>query len=38
LEAATALKAQNDELRSLLGQYLRADANDDLQLPPSKLM
>jgi hypothetical protein len=38
LETAFSLQKQNDELRGLLRQYLGADINDELLVPPSALI
>ena len=32
------LKAQNDELKALLNQYLGADVNDELHIPPTQVI
>ena len=38
LEQTAALAKQNEELRGLLRQYLGADVNDALLVPPSALL
>ena len=32
------LKSQNDELKALLNQYLGADVNDELHIPPTQVI
>lgn len=33
-----AIRGQNDELKLLLRQYLTAKVNDDLEVPPTKVL
>lgn len=38
VQRAEALRAQNEELRGMLRQYLASDINQQLQVPPTALI